>query len=153
MQRNERVVTVCLLYPLHAVAGIGEDFFAGTPDILRSLGVVGKSSLIASALHPFSVVSIIIDKVYRPQRAVLFYFTNDTTNAIAIVGVILLVEGYTVVADGEELSALAGVPSHTLVHDGNEVMGNIFTIGLGKALGHLQVREEHLRRAPQIAIR
>ena len=63
MQGDERVVAVGLLHPLHAVAWVGQNLFAGRSRGLVGLGVVGKGRLVFPILHLLSVVAIIIDEI------------------------------------------------------------------------------------------
>ena len=93
-----------------------------------------------------------IDEVDGAEAAVPLHLTDDAPDAVAVVGVVLAVEGHAVVADGKQLSALADIPAHTLVHDGDEVVGLLLAPGLLESLRHLHLGEEYLWRAPLVAV-
>ena len=137
VQRNERVVAVCLFHPLHSVAGIGQNFFAGLTDILGSLGVVRPIGLMGLIGHIGLICPIQINKVDRSEGAVFPDLTNHTSNTITVIGVVLLVKGYTIVANGIELSTLRYIPTYTLMHDGYQVVGLLRTVRLLKTFRHL----------------
>ena len=46
MEWNKWVVAVGLFNPLHAIAGIGQNLFAGLPCGLVGLGVIGEVGLV-----------------------------------------------------------------------------------------------------------
>ena len=100
MQRDERVITIGFLYPLHAIAWVGQYLLAGLVDVLGCLRIEGKDTLIGSILHIPSVVSIQIDEIDGAEGAVLLHLANDASNAISIIGIVLAVEGHTIVANG-----------------------------------------------------
>ena len=152
VQGNEWVVAVCLLHPLHAVSRVGKDFLTGCLHVLRGLGVEGERTRYSRETSMFRITSIQIDKIDGTQRTVLLHLADDTPNTVTVVGVVLLVEGNAIVAEGKQLATLRDVPADTLVHDGDEVVGNVLAVGLGKALWHLQFRKQHLRVAPCVAV-
>ena len=84
-----------------------------------------------------------IDEIDGSERTVLLHFTDDTPDAVAVVGVVLTVESYAIVANGIELSAFRDIPAHTLVHDGDEVVGLVRAVGLLETLRHLQLRKQN----------
>ena len=122
VQRDERVVAVCLFHPLHSVAGIGQYLLASLSGSLVGLGVVRENFSRFSRLSRFSRISRItriqIDEVDRSEGAVFPDLTNHTPYAITVIGVVLLVKGYAIVSDSPKLSALRNIPAYTLVHDG-----------------------------------
>ena len=151
VQWNQRIVAVGFFYPLHPIAGIGKNLFTGRTYILGSLGIEGKG--LASLTSLTSITSIPVDEKYRPQRAVFLHFADDAPQTIAVVGVVLLVESNTIIAKRPQLSALRDIPSDALVHNGNEVMGLLGTVGLLKTLRHLHLWEENLWITPRITVR
>ena len=152
VQRNERVVAVCLFHPLHSVAGIGQNFFAGLTDILGSLGVEGPIGLISLIGHIGLICPIQINKVDRSEGAVFPDLTNHTSNTITVIGVVLLVKGYTIVANGIELSTLRYIPTYTLMHDGYQVVGLLRTVRLLETFRHHQLRKQNLQVGPCVAV-
>ena len=150
MQWNQRIVTISLLYPLHPIAGVGENFFAGSLDVLGGLRVEGEG--LASLTSLTSITSILVDEINRAQRAVFLHLTDDTTHTITIVGIVFLVEGNAIIAHCPQLSALRDIPAYALMHNGNEVVGLFRTIRFLETLRYLHLREEDLRIRPSITI-
>ena len=152
-QRNERVVAVGLLHPLHAVARIGQNLFTGRACGLVGLGVVGEGTRCSKLSSKYRITRIKINEIDGAEGAVFPHLADDAANAVAVVGVVLAVEGHAIVAEGIELAALRHIPADTLVHDSDEVVGFLGAVGLLVALGHLQLREQHLRVGPCVAVR
>ena len=152
IQRYQRFVTVGFLDPLHAIARIGEDFLTSLPGGLVGFGVEGPIGLMSLIGHIGLISPIQINKVYRSESPVFLHLTDDTSNSIAVVGVVLAVESNAVVADGKELSALGDIPADTLVHDGNEVMGFLRTVRFLETLWNLQLGKQYLWLRPVIAV-
>lgn len=68
-------------------------------------------------------VVVVIDKIDGPECAVFLDFPHDTSYAVSVVGVVFPVEGYAVIARGEQAAVGGDIESHPLVHDGQQVLG------------------------------
>ena len=84
---------------------------------------------------------IIVDKIDGTEGAVGLYLTHHTAYAVAVVGVVLTVKRYTVIARGEQGAAFRDIETHPLVHNSNQVFGRVCTTRLGISIRHLILRE------------
>ena len=146
VQGNQRILAVSLLDPTHALNGAGQQLLAGLAEalILRT-GVVG----VVGILFVESVV--VVDEVDRTKGAILVDLTNYAADTVAVVRIILRVEGDTVVADGEQTIRLRNKEAHALVHDGVHVFGEDLAV-LSETVRNAIDREEHLGVGPGVTI-
>ena len=63
MQGYQRVVAVCLLHPLHAVAGVSQNLLAGLFDVPGSFGVERERFTSLTSLT--SITSVVVDEIDR----------------------------------------------------------------------------------------
>ena len=66
---------------------------------------------------------VIIDEVYRTKRAVFPDFTDNPTNTVAVIVVVLDGKTDAVVASGKQFAVRGGKPSYSLVHHCLQVVG------------------------------
>ena len=109
---DKGIVAVGLLNPLHTIAGIGQNLLTGLAHSSWRMAVVGIGGV------AFVEAVVIIYEVDGAETAVLPHLADDTSDAVAVVGIVLPVEGDTIIAHGEEYTVGGDIPSHALVHDG-----------------------------------
>ena len=135
---------------MHAHHRVGEQFVHGLYQtlVLRPLVVGEVGVLLAEAM-------VIVYEVYGAERPVCLYLAYHPADAVAVGGVVLRCHRHHVVAHGEELAGLLRyIPSHTLVHDGHQVLGfhpRVFLRFL-ESVRHLVFREQHHRIRPCVSV-
>ena len=173
VQWDKRVITVGLLYPLHTIAWVGKYLLACLAHVFRCLGIHAEWYLIvfiASALTSNDIVveagcclhrlcleiwfirAVNIDEEHLAHAAVGLYLAHHTTDAVAIVRVVLAVESHAIVAHGKQRTVLCHIPAHTLMSYGNESLCLILTTRLCIAIWHRIFREEDYWVCPLITI-
>ena len=146
VQRNQRVVAVSLLHPLHTITRVSQNLLTGLTRGLVGLGVIREGCLVRL------VGMVQINEIDGAESAVFPHLTNDSSYTIAVVGIVLTIKGDTIVAKGIKLTTLGYIPPHTLVHDGNEVVCLLRTPGLLKTFWHLHFGKQYHGFCPPIAV-
>ena len=96
---------------------------------------------------------VIIDEVYRTKRAVFPDFTDNPTNTVAVIGVVLDGKTDAVVASGKQFAVRGGKPSHSLVHHRLQVVGRRkIPAGLCASLWHVIFGKQFHWLTPCIAV-
>ena len=148
VQRNQRIILIGFLYPLHTLCRVGQYLIASLHEslVLRFLivGIIGV--LLVETV-------VIVNKVYRTERTVGLNLTNHSTDAVSIVGMILQGKGDAVVSGSDQLITLRHVEAHTLVHHGLDILcHHTRQFFLGRSVGHFIIREELHGSRPRITI-
>ena len=148
LQRQDVIVAVGFLSPLHAVHRVGKNLVACFYEclVLGTLVIRIVGVLLAEAV-------VVVYEIYRTERSVLPYLAHHASYAVAVVGIVLCRYGDTVVSHGYQLAALRYVPSHALVHYRLEVLcHHSRPCRLGEAVGHVVGREQLCGLAPCIPV-
>ena len=92
-----------------------------------------------------------IDEVDRAERSVFVDLAYDTSDAVAVVRIILREERNSVIADRQQTVRFRDVETDALVHDGIHILGDHRAI-LRKAVRNAIDREENLGVGPRVTI-
>ena len=149
MQRDEWVVAVCFFYPLHPESRVGENLLTGCAQSLVALRVQRETRVLS---HKRTIAVVQVDEVDLTEAAVSLHLTDHASHAVAVIGVVFLVKGDTIVAEGIETTGFRHIPAHTLVHDGNQLVGLVVTVGFHIAFGHFHFWKDDLWLRPRIAV-
>ena len=148
VQRDERVVAVGFLHPLHALHGVGHQGVDSPHEglVLRLLviGIDGVAGI---------EIVVVIDEVNGAEGPVFLHLTHHAPDAVAVVGVVLGRKGNAVVANGYQFPVGGHVESHALVHDGLQVLRlNTGQGGLREPIGNGVFGKQFHRIAPRIPV-
>ena len=121
---DHRIASVGLFHPLHKITRIGKNFLTSLAHSRRRFLVIG----IARVARTESM--IVIKEIDRAETTVLAHLTHHTPYAVAVVRIILAVQGYAIVAQCKEDTALGNIPSHTLVHNSPQRLSPITAVGI-----------------------
>ena len=124
-----RILAIALFDELHPVKRRRKNLLDSLAELLvLRLGVEGEVGVRSVP------TVVVIEKIDGAERAIGQHFAHHAADAVAIVGVVLLVEANAIVSDSQQTRTGFGrrnIPAHTLMHHGlesfaAELVGELF---------------------------
>ena len=134
---------------MHPESRVGENLLTGCAQGFVALGVHREAGILS---HKRTIAVVQVDEVDLTEAAVSLHLTDHASHAVAVIGVVFFVEGDAIVAEGIESTGFRHIPAYTLVHDGNQLVGLVVTVGFHIPFRYLHLWEDDLWLRPRIAV-